>query len=73
MESTLEVMYRHANKGVVSIFASDNSESKDGLINRNAGEVLNWAQKKFGMVALDHTVSNDVFVLIIYSTRRVQQ
>lgn len=67
MQSTLQVMYHHANKGVVAIFASDQSKAKDdGLINRNAGDLLNWAQKEFGTVALDHTVSNDVFVLIIY-------
>ena len=67
MQSTLKKMYQHANKGIVAIFASDQSKTNDdGLINRNAGDVLNWAQKEFGTVALDHTVSNDVFVLIIY-------
>jgi SAM-dependent methyltransferase len=67
MESTLKKMYHHANKGIVAIFASDQAKMKeDGLINRNAGNILNWAQKEFGTVALDHTVSNDVFVLIIY-------
>jgi len=67
MQSTIESMYNHANKGIIVILASDRSETKDdGLINRNAGDVLNWAQKKFGTTALDHTVSNDVFVLIIY-------
>ena len=67
MQSTIETMYHHANNGIVAIFASSQTKSKeDGLINRNAGEVLNWAQTKFGTVAIDHTVSNDVFVLIIY-------
>ena len=67
LQSTLTKMYQHANKGIIAIFASDQSEIKDdGLINRNAGDVLNWAQKEFGTVALDHTVSNDVFVIIIY-------
>ena len=67
MQSTIETMYHHANNGIIAIFASDQSKTKeDGLINRNAGEVLNWAQTKFGTVALDHTISSDVFVLIIY-------
>ena len=67
MHSTLKKMYQHANKGIVAIFASDQSKTNDdGLINRNAGDILNWAQTKFGTVALDHTISSDVFVLIIY-------
>ena len=38
----------------------------DGLINRNAGDILNWAQKEFGNVALDHSFSKDLFILVIY-------
>jgi len=39
---------------------------QDGLIDHNPGEMLNWAQKEFSNVALDHSLSDDVFCLIIY-------
>ena len=38
----------------------------DGLINRNPGDILNWAQNEFGNVALDHSFSKDLFILVIY-------
>jgi len=56
----------HSEKGSIVLLASDQSGFEDGLINWNAGEVFNWAQKEFGNVAMDHTFSNDLFTLIIY-------
>jgi len=66
LKDTIKSMMRHCEKGCVVLLASHQSGIDDGLINWNAGEVLNWAQKEFGMVALDHTFSNDIFTLIIY-------
>ena len=37
-----------------------------GLINHNPGGLFNWAQQEFSNVALDHSVGDDVFCLIIY-------
>jgi SAM-dependent methyltransferase len=63
---TLNVMYKHANNGVVILLASDAPGIEDGLINYNPGTILNWAQKEFKSVALDHSFSNDLFALVIY-------
>ena len=46
--------------------AMDGNDIDDGLINRNAGDILNWATKEFGSVALDHSFSNGLFILVIY-------
>ena len=41
-------------------------EESPSLIRYNPGVVLNYAQAKFGNVALDHTGTNESFYLIIY-------
>jgi len=66
LKKTLQTMVDHAQKGVVVLLTSDIVAIEDGLINRNPGNILNWAQKEFGKVALDHSFSNDVFILVIY-------
>ena len=63
---TISAMYDHAERGVAVMLASDVTEVQDGLINWSPGEVLNWCQKTFGLVAVDHTYSDDMFTLIIY-------
>jgi len=66
LKKTIQTMYDHANKGVVILLTSSINDIDDGLINRNPGDILNWAQTEFGNVALDHSFSNDVFILVIY-------
>lgn len=66
--ATIQQMYKHANKGVIVMLASDIISKDDGLIASNPGELLNWAQKEFGNVALDHTFSDELFALIIYKS-----
>ena len=64
LQDTIKCMMEHAEKGCVLLLASDVPGIDDGLINWNAGDIFNWAQKEFGMVAMDHTFSNDIFTLI---------
>jgi len=64
--ATIKHMYEHANKGVIVMLASDIVQKDDGLIATNPGEMLNYMQKEFGNVALDHTFSDELFALIIY-------
>lgn len=66
--ATIKQMYTHANKGIIVMLASDIISKDDGLIATNPGELLNWAQKEFGNVALDHTFSDELFALIIYKS-----
>jgi SAM-dependent methyltransferase len=66
LKNTIHTMYKHANKGVVLLLTSDLNNIDDGLINRNAGDILNWATKEFGSVALDHSFSDELFILVIY-------
>jgi SAM-dependent methyltransferase len=66
LHSTIESMYHHAKKGVVVLLTSTHSKVQDGLINYNPGDLLNWSQQTFGYSAIDHTVSNDGFILLIY-------
>jgi len=70
MYDTIKSMMKHCKKGSIILLTSDVHETEDGLINWNAGEVFNWAQKEFGNVALDHSVSDDVFILIIYKNEK---
>ena len=65
-KNTIKAMYDHATKGVVLLLASSLIDIEDGLINHNPGSLFNWAQQEFGNVALDHSVGDDVFCLIIY-------
>lgn len=66
LQRTIETMWARANKGVIITLASSIPGIEDGLINHNPGDVLNWAQERFGQVALDHTMSRELFNLIIY-------
>ena len=66
LQDTIKSMMQHCEKGSIVLLASMIGGTDDGLINWDPGEVLNWAQKEFGLVALDHTFSNDIFTLIIY-------
>jgi len=66
LQDTIKAMMNHCEKGSVILLASDQSGIDDGLINWNAGDIFNWAQKEFGSVAIDHSFSKDLFTLIIY-------
>jgi hypothetical protein len=65
-KNTIRQMYNHCNNGLIIMLASGLPGLQDGLIDHNPGEMLNWAQKEFSNVALDHSLSDDVFCLIIY-------
>lgn len=65
-KNTIRKMFAHASKGVVVMLASSLTKLQDGLIEHNPGDIFNWAQQEFGNVALDHSLSDDVFCLIIY-------
>ncbi len=65
-KNTITAMYNHSTKGVVLLLASSLIDIEDGLVNHNPGSIFNWAQQEFGNVALDHSVGDDVFCLIIY-------
>lgn len=66
LQDTIKCMVEHCTKGSVILLASDNVNLDDGLISWNAGDLLNWAQKEFGNVAIDHSFSTELFTLIIY-------
>ncbi len=66
LQDTIKAMMNHCEKGSVILLASDQSGIDDGLINWNAGDIFNWAQKEFGSVAIDHSFSKDLFTVIIY-------
>ena len=66
LHDTIDTMMSHADKGILLLLASDNIESQDGLINWNAGKILDWSIKKYSNVAVDHSISDEIFVLIIY-------
>jgi len=68
LEKTIDVMVEHADIGAIISLSSDVSNVQDGLINWNPGDIFNWAVKKYGTVALDHSFSEHVFVLIIYKS-----
>ena len=70
LQDTIKSMMAHCEKGSVILLASDLNNIDDGLINWNAGEIFNWAQKEFGSVALDHSFSDDIFTIIIYKTEK---
>ena len=69
LHNTIDQMMAHCTNGSIILLSSDVLGTDDGLLNWNAGKVLNWAQKKYGACALDHSMSNDLFVLIIYNTK----
>jgi len=66
LKNTIRIMMEHANKGIITLLTSNMLGEDDGLINHDPGLILNWAQKEFGNVALDHSFSNGVFILVIY-------
>jgi len=66
LQNTIRTMLQHADKGAVILLTSSVTDIDDGLINYDPGLIFNWAQKEFGNVALDHTFSNDIFILVIY-------
>jgi len=65
-KNTIQAMFKHCTRGVVTMLASSYTATDDGLINYNPGEMLNWAKEEFGNVAVDHSLGDDVFILIIY-------
>lgn len=67
-KDSIDAMYKHCTTGVVAILTTsiEDSAPDDGLINHDPGELLNWARKEYGNVAIDHAIGSDVFVLIIY-------
>lgn len=65
-KKTIQAMYNHCNRGVIVALASKYTTIKDELINHDPGKILNWAKEEFGNVAIDHSMGDDVFVLIIY-------
>ena len=52
------------------MLASTLTKIDDGLINYNPGDILNWAQGKYKNCALDHSISSDLFTLIIYKNKK---
>jgi SAM-dependent methyltransferase len=65
-KASIKAMYECATSGVAVMLASDVPGIEDGLTNYNPGDVINWAQKEFGGVAIDHSYSTEMFTLIIY-------
>jgi SAM-dependent methyltransferase len=65
-KASVKSMYNCATSGVAVMLASDLPGIEDGLINYNPGDVINWTQKEFGGVAIDHSYSTEMFTLIIY-------
>lgn len=63
---TIEMMYKHAKFGIILTLSSSIDDNKSGFIKHNPGDILNWAQEKYGSVALDHSSSSKEFYLIIY-------
>jgi len=67
---TIESMYKHANKGILILLSSSIPGEEGELIDNNPGNIFNWAQKKYGVVALDHTISDDLFLIAIYKNKK---
>jgi SAM-dependent methyltransferase len=65
-KASVTSMYAQATSGIVAMLSSDTIGTEDGLINWNAGDIINWAQKEFGGAAIDHSFSDEMFTLIIY-------
>lgn len=65
-QKTISAMYKHCTRGVIVELASKYTSIEDELINYDPGQMLNWAKEEFGNVAVDHSMGDDVFVLIIY-------
>jgi len=57
LKNTIQAMYNHSNKGIIILL--------DGNVH-NPGNVFNWAQDSFSGAAIDHSFSNNEYVLVIY-------
>ena len=66
LHSTIDAMYKHANNGILILLSSSIPGEEGDLIDHNPGDIFNWAQKKYGITALDHTISDDLFLIAIY-------
>ena len=66
MFETIEAMYKHARVGILLSLSSSMNKNENGFIKHNPGDILNWAQEKYGSVAIDHSSSNEELYLIIY-------
>ena len=63
---TIDVMYKHADKGVLILLSSGLPGEEGPLTDHDPGKIFNWVQKKYGTAALDHTISNELFLIAIY-------
>lgn len=63
---TIDKMYKHANKGLILVLASELVKTESEWIKYNPGEILNWARDKYHNVALDHSSFENSFILVIY-------
>jgi hypothetical protein len=57
LKNTIQSMYNHSNEGLIILL--DNSI-------HNPGNIFNWAHEQFAGVSIDHSFSNDEYILIIY-------
>ena len=68
LKRTIRIMHQHATYGSIILLTSGIASYayNDGLINWNPGDEFNWAQATFVQAVLDHTCSDNSFILIIY-------
>ena len=66
---TIDVMYKHANKGIIILLASELVDNKNDWIEYNPGDVLNWARMKYKNVIIDHASFMNSFMLVIYKNK----
>ena len=66
LKDSITKMMQHCTKGSIILLSSDLTDADDGLINFNPGDLLNWAQKEFKSVAVDHSFATGVFAIVIY-------
>jgi len=57
LKRTITSMYDHCNKGLILLLDSNIHD---------AGNIFNWSHDKFGGAAIDHSFSNNEYILIIY-------
>jgi SAM-dependent methyltransferase len=69
LHETIDVMYKHANKGIIILLASDIVDNKIDWIKYNPGKVLNWARSKYKNVIIDHSSFMNSFILVIYKNK----
>mgnify|MGYP001037356069 CR=1 FL=1 len=66
---TIDVMYKHANKGIIILLASELVDNENAWIKYNPGDVLNWARMKYKNVIIDHSSFMNSFMLVIYKNK----